>query len=485
MSYNKKIYIVRDSKDNFYEFYLNDGKLTLKNINIGQPIFKENVLEYAIDIDKDDKIHIVYFDKEGRLNYCIYFKEEFKEKNILSVSEKYTLRLLNIKVICSKLHIFYQVYNLNKGITAVYHNYLYEGEWIYENIAEPSCPQYVSSYCLDYYNNDIYFFYPKNYDLGKYSIKKFNTKENRWKDFENSIIIKGATNLNVFIAPNKILIVFFNKLINSNIQTMVIYKDLNVLNSLWSPEINISNNNTNTLKPTVFYKNNSIYIMWMQGDSIVYKKSSDMMNWSKEFVSNIKLQNKYNLVHLSNNSKELNFKINHVYTLYTEFLNSVLNFESDCSCDSLSSDNVSNNSLHGENINLNSSAKASMQIGFDKYTIYKDSYIQKLIREIESKNEKIVYINEANLKLKNQIDILNNLINEYESRSQNAKVEQIMSNKKHSEAIYKYENEIKNLEEEKNKSFMDMSKKIESLLKIIEEKDNIIQKLYEVAREKG
>lgn len=480
MSYNKKNYIVRDSKDNSYELYLNDGKLTLKSNNTGQPIFKENVLEYAVDIDKDDKIHIVYFDKEGRLNYSIYFKEELKEKNILSVSEEYTLKLLNIRVICSKLHIFYQVYSLNKGVRAVYHNYFYEGEWIDENIAEPSCPQYVSSYCVDYYNDDIYILYPKNYDLGKYSIKKFNTKKNKWEDFENNIIIKGATNLNVFVAPNKILIICFNKLINSNIQTMVIYINLNVSNSLWSSEINISNNNTNALKPTVFYKNNNIYIMWMQGDSIVYKKSSDMINWSKEFVSNIKSENKHNLLHLSNNSKEFNFKINHAYTFYTEFLNSVLNFQSDCSCDILSSDNVNNDISHSENTKLNSSTKASIQIYVDEYAIYKDSYIQKLIREIELKNEKIAYINEVNLKLKNQINVLNNLINEYKSRLQNAKVEQIISNKKHSEAIYKYGNEIKNLEEEKNKSFMDMSKKIESLLKIIQEKDNIIQKLREL-----
>jgi hypothetical protein len=470
MSYNKKNYIVRDSKDNFYEFYLNDGKLTLKNSSIGQTIFKENVLEYAVDIDKDDKIHIVYFDKEGRLNYSLYYKEKLIEENTFLINKGYKVTLINIKIIYSKLHIFYQAYNCSKGKTAIYHSYLSVGKWIDETIVEINCPKYVSSYFIDYYNEYIYTLYLKDYNSGEYNIKKFNGKIEKWEEFEDTFAIKGATNLSIFVLPSKIVMICFNKLVNHNIQAMVIYKDLNIKNSLWSKEINISDNNKNAVKPIVFYSKDNIYVTWKQGNSIAYKKSTDLLTWTREFIIDTDLEREFNLMFISSNFKHSNLKINRTYMLHAEFIFSPINSKSYYSCDSLTCNSTSKDTELSLQTNDNESKK------------YKDNYIKKLLSEIEAKDWTIKHVKELNLRLKDEVNILNNLIHDYEDKLQNIKNKQVLNSKAYSQVINKYEKELKLLEEEKNKLFINTNEKVETLLKVIEEKDIIIQKLYRIIK---
>ncbi|MBC2580277.1 hypothetical protein [Clostridium sp. DJ247] len=484
MSYNKKRYIVRDSKNNFYKICINENKLILENNNIGQLVFKENILEYSIDIDKNDRIHITYFTNRGELSYATYFKKEFEEKNILLVSGEYILKSLNIKIISSKVHVFYQIENLQKKSKFIYHNYFCKGRWIDTKICEIDCPIYVSAYCIDYYNNDIYVFYPTDYELGEYNIKKLDTKSNIWENFDNSIIIKGATNVDFFITPNNTAIVCFNKLIKSNLQVIVGYKDFNISNPLWNFDINLSDNNINNFKPIVFYRKDNIYVMWKQGNGIVYKKSSDMLHWSEAYVLDIKSEDVYNSLYLSSNFKDLDFKINSIYITSTEFLYSMIDFKSDCSYESLSIDDANNNICCEANVYLNNESMSSQRINYNKIIEEKDDYITMLLNQIVSKDATIDYLNEVNLHLREDINILKNLVNEYEDKLQNIKIEQILDRQKCSETIYKFQNEIRDLEEEKNKLSLDINGKVESLLKIIEEKENIIQKLYEVLKSK-
>lgn len=444
MSYNKKIYVITDSKHNLYKFYLNNKNLILKSSHIGEIIIKKNILEYSVYIDKNDKIHIAYIDKGGQLNYCSYFENKLKEKSILSISEEYLLRMINIIVISSKIHIFYQVYNIKKNIISIYHNYYYEGEWVDEKIAEPCCSQYVSAYDLDCCGELIYMIYPKNYALGEYSIKIYDSNKNHWEYFENTFAIKKSVNLDIFVTPNKILIISFSKFVRSNLQAMIIYKNLNLPNSSWSREKNISNNNINTFKPTLFYKNNSLYVLWQQGNSIVYRRSKDLLNWSNIFVLEVMAENKHELLYFSNDNKDKSFKIKHIYLSYSRFLYFIL--------------------------------KCSGKGYYNKKSV---TYINKLLEQIELKDKRNRYTDELNLNLTGKIEELRDLVNKYEDNLENIKIEQALVKQKCYEIIYQYENEIKVLEEDKNKLFLNMTNKIDKLMKIIEEKEDIIKRLQE------
>lgn len=475
MSYNKKRYIVRDSKDSFYQFYLCNKNLILENSRIGQRVIRENILEYALDIDKSDKIHIIYLNIKGELRYIVC-NNKMEEKNVFVVKDKYILKDLKLKVIDSSIHIFYQVDSLKEDRSAIYHNYLIGSNWVDEKLAETCCPRYICSYFVDCYEKDIYLLYCWNYDLGEYNIKKFDINKNIWEDFQSGILIKDSSSLNFFITPNYIGIICFSKFVDTNIQTFIKYKDFNDLSSKWSLDRNISNSNSNTLKPIIFYKDNYIYVAWKQENRIVYKKSKDILNWSRELILDLKSESIYELMY-SNSDECANIKINCVYIPYIEFLYSLINSKIEYTYDSLSIESVNDNVLSLSDVKLSNESISSLQKKYSEFIEEKDKRIKSLINEIEEKDTEISRLRETNLILNNQIKCFQNSINEYETKLQNIKAEQVVNNQKYFIAASYYENEIKKLKEEKEKLLQDINNKIQSLLKIIAEKDEIIQRI--------
>ena len=114
---------------------------------------------------------------------------------------------------------------------------------------------------------------------------------------------------------------------------------------------------------------------------------------------------------------------------------------------------------------------------------YKDYCIKALLIKIEWKDKNISYLKSTNLGLTNQINSLNNLINEYEDKLHNIKISQLVKGEKYSSNILDYESEIQELKKEKDKLFMDLNLKIQSLLKIVEEKEMVIQNLYNLVNQ--
>jgi len=105
---NEKKYAIRTSKDNCLKFYLNHNSLILEELINNQEkskaILKKEVVDYSLYVDEKDKIHIIYLNNKGQLNYISYPKY-IKDINILTVEEGFTPKPLNIKFFQSNAHI--------------------------------------------------------------------------------------------------------------------------------------------------------------------------------------------------------------------------------------------------------------------------------------------------------------------------------------------------------------------------------------------
>lgn len=455
MPFNKRNFIIRTSENTFYKFSLHNENLFVEifyenqneNPKVKQAILDEKILNYSLDIDINDKIHILYITTDGNLNYTIYPSNDgHMNMNIITVKNNFTVDTLDIKVLKLEVHMFYKTKDLNKNIGFIYHSYFHNSNWIDEETLEINCPKYICPYFLDNYKSDLYILYCNNYDNHEYRMKKFNSIDSIWYDFENNIVIKDVHNLNFFITPDNIGIIFYNKSLDRNSQILLTYKDFNHTNSTWSKNITISNNSENSFNPIIFCKEKYTYIMWKQNNCIVYKYSNNLIHWGNKNSLNFKENCIDAYTYISNNFNDNNLKVNSFYMSYMEFqcplISSTLN---------LSSEILNPNNMISTNLsNTNKLTKTTILPSLD-----------------------------MNFYLLTQINTLNEELKNYEKTLNKLNATQISIKQNHINNVISYQKQIDILNKKVNQTSKNSNQKIQSLLKIIEEKEVTIQNLYD------
>jgi len=155
---------------------------------------------------------------------------------------------------------------------------------------------------------NIYLFYSKK-DNSTYCIKKFNLDLFEWSPHEEIVPINIALSTSLFINNKSTALVCYSTSINKTIQIYIKYKNLYVENSNWSKETQISSDNTNATHPTIINKDNCTYIMWEEGNNIVYRKSiNGEDNWDEKKTLMFKDNNLLNSIYISNNLNDKTFK---------------------------------------------------------------------------------------------------------------------------------------------------------------------------------
>lgn len=463
-------YIVRTSKDNLYRFYINDGNLTVERFEkfkkINTYIFIKDILEYSLYIDKNDKIYIVYITNKRQLMY-IDFSGNSSPIEIPHLTGEILIYSIGIISVNSIVHIFFVANDKNKQCSYLYHCYLNSNEWINEKVTEVDYSKYTRAYFLDFYQKDIYIFYCRNSALEQYTIIKYNTSNKELSDFENNILIKDISNLKFLISPKGIGLIYFNKIVNNNAETHALYKDFNNLNSVWSYN-NISDNNSNALKSIIFCKNNIFYYLWNIGTNMVYKKSNNLINWSKKFEIGSKEVNMDRLTYLSNFSQDKDLKINSIYFSYLKTIYQIIDPKLIYSYERLSMDNLED-SHSNVAVTLEESPICFM-LASNRIIKGKDSYIDRLRSDLED-NDKT-------------IKKLNRLIESYKIELKKLEVEVTNKSYENLDTNNYYEMKIAKLREEMDNLTKNTNERIMNLLNIIDEKEQIITKLYNITKSK-
>ncbi|WMJ81121.1 hypothetical protein RBU49_02400 [Clostridium sp. MB40-C1] len=473
---NKRTYLIKTSENELSKFYIDNKKLASEKFIQGKKvkefILKEDIMNYALDVDKKGNVHLIYITCDGILNYTVY-SYSAKHFNIVTIKDNFFPDTLDIKAIEGNIHIFYKTSNLYKNKSLLCHYYFYNNNCLDEKMIEINCPKYICPYFLDTNENNIYLLYCNDYYRHKYTIKKFNLNSNSWQDFDKNISIENANSLNFFINPHNIGIISYNKSINKNIETLIKYKDFNNSNSTWSKDIVISNNALNSFKPLIFYKENYTYIMWIHGNNIVYKFSDTLTHWSKEYTLNTNENNKGTYAYIYTIPANPNFKINNMYTYCIDHIYSLIQHK-------LENPHKLNTPYKLNNINspIYKLPSNNNNLHFNSSSLSKTNY-EETIRE---KNKTIDKINSMNSYLLSQINLLKNDLSDCESTIEKLKSDKLKSEQKLTNDIISYEMEIHNLKSKINDNLMTKNNNIQSLLKIIEEKETTIKNLYNLLK---
>lgn len=275
MIYKDLPYIIKNSENITYKFWLDSsGNLIVENyneLNVKNNIrftYKQSVLDYSVDIDDIDRIHIAFVTKDGILKYSFLDSPNI-EKTISSVPSKdYKINYLTIKNISSDIHIFYMVQNkYNIDAWAINHSFLHNNVWNSKKLGEALLINNSLPYSIDFYKNNIYVFYLAN-TPNQYCIQKFNISFSIWSTTENNITFINCQNAELLINSLGIGVICYNSYINRSINTRLKFKDFNVNNSIWSDDLLVRNNSFDSSLPSILCKNDALFLFWKENNTL-------------------------------------------------------------------------------------------------------------------------------------------------------------------------------------------------------------------------
>ncbi|WP_139904355.1 hypothetical protein [Clostridium thermarum] len=310
---NNFSFVLRDSKDHFHKFFLSeDNSLMLEPVTTisseGTYTIEQDILDYSVDIDREDKIHILFLNGAGELCYRLHPLLN-TQKKLVEINLKTTsMKFLTLKVIDEDIHIFYMLSNRHSSTWSIYHSLWHNNAWTVKKVVEVTAEKLLQPYRIDYTKNNLYLFYSKN-SRDSYGIKKFNLDFYMWGDLDECIDLNGSHNASFIINERNVAFICYSSSIYRNIYTVIKYRDLNNNSSRWSKDLPLSENSINALHPCMIIRNNYTYVLWEEGDALVFRKTdSGQINWTNKNILLTQKSSVSNCVYISSHPSEPGFK---------------------------------------------------------------------------------------------------------------------------------------------------------------------------------
>lgn len=400
---NQYCFVIRDSKNTFYKFTLNNYKnILLQSYDykgvVSSSMFKESIINFSLSIDSLDKIHILYTCINGTIKYCVYPSNFHKDISFFNIdTKKFNVFFLTLKIVKFKPHIFYILENkLQPSHKSIYHGFLDNNTFYNTKIGDIAFSKYIYPYIVDITNDNIYLFYEKSHN--NFAIKRFDTSLQSWTDYDNNILLPYANNATFLINDKNIAVLCYNSSFNKNIQTFVKYKTLESSNSQWSNPIMLSDGNTNSTHSSIINKTGSTYIIWEENGQIVYRKSFyGRDDWEHKKTLSHKKEQFFTGVYLSNHQTDKDYKSVFTTINIDTFPYPIINFEG----------KASSNAFYVDKNSFNTSLFMPINNTPITYSRKEKKYIQELQTKLANKEKKIIELSQQNLILKNEVEIKN------------------------------------------------------------------------------
>ena len=452
MTNDRQISILRSSFDEFNKISINDNDiLILKKIKDGKIVshnsIVNNIKNYSTAIDIEDKIHIAYSNDNINLKYMVLSPTN-KVISIISAKNGLTLRCINIKILDTDPHIFYTLTDVDHNIHIICHSFCVKGFWKTNEIIQSIGNRYIQPYLIETYNKKIFLMVYKNHWEGKLELFRMEDTDNSWTKMEKNIELENSNNVSFFICPKSIAVITYNKLINRNLQTIIMYKNLTSKTyESWKSCV-LSDKDFNTLKPSIFYEKGYYYITWVQGANVVLKRSKELICWEDILTFDINSSDYIKCFYMSNNSMDSDLKVNGLF-----FLKIV-------------------------NLNLTINQQCEDKISKEKFPLSSERpYIKILEAKLKLLDKELnKRIHENNL-MKSNITYLNYIIDQYKDQIAKLNNNSISAVQEVTNQRINFLHEIISRKEENDTLILKNISKLSNMLRIIDEKDKLINDL--------
>lgn len=304
-----------DNEDHIWRFYVNDNMELMYSIMYDEDKWtKENkvgdeVLDFIVSFDRDNKIYIIYSVKGGLLKYCIWDQNKWFGKIIYSFDNPdYEITELNVITIGDLMHIFFIGKNkVRKAQCALMHFSLNKDENLVNTIDEiPFLQESFFHYQVHHLKNDnLSLIYIKREEK-EVAVNVALYNNNKWSKPRRLYGINGnSINFCTLLRSDKINIMNVSKEGSVHLIEHVLIETDGTMKSY---KINESYENPSNF--SLVEISGVLFAIWTEGENIL--ASSYKNKWSEPFKFYSELKDNeiliYKYLSLSNKYNNINCK---------------------------------------------------------------------------------------------------------------------------------------------------------------------------------
>lgn len=228
--------IAGDLNNNFHKFYIESNTLIAENITESfnnKLSYRKNVIDFSVDIDVYNHIHIIYLTNQGILMHSI-FSSASRDEIITRIDiNTHFVRYIKLKIVLDKINIFYMTCS-SKNVHTWSLNHIYFKNCLWNSIiiSNINVAYRLFSYIVDIFKENLYIFFSSNSDY-YFKIQYFNNSTNKWTTIDSNIYVPCAENANFFIAPSGTGFINYS---GNNSSSIIKYKNFNLPYKCWCDE---------------------------------------------------------------------------------------------------------------------------------------------------------------------------------------------------------------------------------------------------------
>ncbi|WP_312652192.1 coiled-coil domain-containing protein [Aminipila sp.] len=278
-------WIYVDYTNNIWKFSQNDNKELCYSIMYGEgkwtkeSTIDKNILGFAVYVEEDGKIHIIYSNTKGEIKYCTLKDNQWIGKTVyLMDSDEFEIHDLKINIIGSEMHIFYllvETSDSNRGV-------LIHSVWDGKEVKDPKLldiiltPKVKENYIVkvDKMNNiDMLFITDEGEEI---SLNYSRYKKHRWTVEKRLYSIQGD-DIDFDMLNDQQNMHILNKYREGSTYYL---EHVHVKVGGAIQEFRICESKMELREPLLFELNNKLYSCWLEENKIAYSVF-DGINWSK------------------------------------------------------------------------------------------------------------------------------------------------------------------------------------------------------------
>lgn len=300
MSINiKKGKLIKSSTGEFYHIYTDKKNYLILNkydenniLTEETSIIQEEVLDFAANIDSENKIHLIFLLKDGNLIYYLYNEKKWLKSFIKKLDTQSNIyKYLNIYIINNEINIFYTHANLiNQNLWTIEQLIGTKNNWTKIRVNTFLAEKSPNPYYIDYDNmgNIHLVFSAKEKSLNHVYYTFYNSFIKKWNQIPEKISSSNVNNLfpYLFVDSKSNIHIIWSSLNSKNY--ILKYKKFAPIGQdkyKWK-EIKLPTISNLDFIPIALEDNKTLKILFIKNNKIQYLYSKDYgISWLKSEIS--------------------------------------------------------------------------------------------------------------------------------------------------------------------------------------------------------
>ncbi|WP_252249259.1 hypothetical protein [Clostridium sp. VAP23] len=280
-------WIYVDYTNNIWKFFRNNNKELVYKIMYGdgkwtkESLIDKDVLGFAVYVEEDETIHIVYSNIKGDLKYCTMNDKQWVGKILYKMQiDDFEIQNLKIEIIGDKMHIFYLLIGNDGSDHGVLMHCIWNGKetrisTLQDIILLPNLREYYLINVNENNNIDVFFI---NDEGDEISLNYCRFENLTWAPAKRLYGIQGD-DIGFEVLRDQQEIHILNK---SREESMYFLDHVRIDVAGNIQEFRVYESNTELEEPLLFIENNKLYSCWLEQGKIFYSAFNDE-KWSSAF----------------------------------------------------------------------------------------------------------------------------------------------------------------------------------------------------------